>query len=528
MEASSFLSKRARRTELVPVSSSCSVASGKFWNVSSSMSCCWTTTVMLTHWGLELSSSNESVLTKSASSVAASVAASALFLFLADQSEEKDHLLLLFEAESVVWLSSSSFLVVSGVMRFSTRCKSSSSSSDDDDDEEEEPVDVTDTKNVSSTETTGGHLRERAQQLDWRTYRMIQNRYLEFCDVRRQGSFLPQKLSSQHQIEWEEAQHHNNATTGTKRGHGWATLSFSEVRFLHWMGVSPYATADDGSNNNNNNGDDSATTAKQKQQQLDAHHQSNLSPPDPSTTHALAFLAHDFFGRIVEKAIAVHKERQKQEGANNRDTAAAKKKTKDPSQEGSDDGIQELQEHEQLTEQDVKQALEHPELQPTSLFAHHGDQKNSNSQSASSLAQLYFGPGFEDRVEMEMEELLLQHTAEHERHDNNKAGNDEEQRRWRQKEDELFDQLVQKAPGTEQDLVQLEQQQQQQPSTTTRKENKSKSKRSSPGTTGKKSTNEPKKKRRVAFSPKTKESPQDTAVTKPARKPRTRSARTKK
>mmetsp|Transcript_21473 Transcript_21473/g.44794 ORF Transcript_21473/g.44794 Transcript_21473/m.44794 type:complete len:353 (-) Transcript_21473:226-1284(-) len=297
-----------------------------------------------------------------------------------------------------------------------------SPTNNDNSDEEDEPSPVVpeDDNDVGVV----GHLRERAQQMDWRTDRMAKKWYLEFCDVRRQGSFLPQKMTHQQQAAWEEL-HEQQASS--KRGTGWTHLSFGEVRFLHWIGFAP-----------------SGSTASEG-----THGVQHLPPPDPQTTHALAFLAHDFFGRIVEKSIGGRKEIEHEQ--------QEKKQKNEPLVI-----LQELDQHEQLTQDNVERALQqHADLQATPMFSS-GSSNNDpkTTQKKKSMAQLYFGPGFEDRVEMEMEELMRQEQVldqqQHKAQGANPTTDEEDDDlKWRQQEDELFGQLVAQGPGTEQDLLNL-------------------------------------------------------------------------
>ena len=58
----------------------------------------------------------------------------------------------------------------------------------------------------------------------------------------------------------------------------------------------------------------------------------------------------------------------------------------------------ELKDKEQLTQKDIEKALQDPEIQPKPLV-----QRNTDATSKPAL-QRYFGPGFEERLELEMEE----------------------------------------------------------------------------------------------------------------------------
>lgn len=131
----------------------------------------------------------------------------------------------------------------------------------------EEAKDADTTENhddEGDTETLGGHLKERAANFDARTEQMKSDGYLKFSQV-RQGSFLPRgkrQRRSKEDLQWDKGQK-------TKRGRqiDWESMDAKTIRFLHWLGFSPTA----------------------------------ISPPNDATTQALAFLAYDIMGRIVEK-----------------------------------------------------------------------------------------------------------------------------------------------------------------------------------------------------------------------------------
>ena len=133
------------------------------------------------------------------------------------------------------------------------------------------------------------------------------------------------------------------------------------VRFLHWLGFDP----------------------------------PNLYPPDDEVTHALAFLAYDRFGRIVEKAIYLRNlEKVQNRGA----------KSKEELQTGLLDKITgplwELNAGEQLTKEDIERSLEDPDVKPATVYG------KDDSAGGQASIQLYFGPGWEDRLELEMEEYV--------------------------------------------------------------------------------------------------------------------------
>ena len=91
-----------------------------------------------------------------------------------------------------------------------------------------------------------------------------------------------------------------------------------------------------------------------------------------------AFLAYDRFGRIVEKAIFLRNDE-----ANDRDV--------------SNRSLWDLPKGEQLTLEDIERALRDPDIKPATVYG------TEDSTGPSSI-QLYFGPGWEDRLELEMEE----------------------------------------------------------------------------------------------------------------------------
>ena len=191
-------------------------------------------------------------------------------------------------------------------------------------------------------EPDGGHLQERAAHFDIRTDKMKDDWYMAYSKVRT-GSFLPNKKNTRRtkmEIEWDRLRrikHRHNAGE-------WENMSGRQVRFLHWLGFNP----------------------------------PNLYPPDDETTQALAFLAYDRLGRIVEKAIFLRNERMHDSSISNC-------------------ALWELPKDEQLSLKDVEQALEHPDVKPAAVYG-------TEDLTGPSSVQLYFGPGWEDRLELEMEE----------------------------------------------------------------------------------------------------------------------------
>jgi hypothetical protein len=120
----------------------------------------------------------------------------------------------------------------------------------------------------------------------------------------------------------------------------------------------------------------------------------------------LAFLAYDFFGRIVEKAIFLRNlEKMRLKGQSPDETKM----------------MLELKDGEQLTPEDIERAMEDPDIKPLPLY----------SSDGKTGPQLYFGPGFEDRLEMELEELI-----------GGEMGVSEEDAKIREEEDALFAKLA--------------------------------------------------------------------------------------
>ena len=192
-------------------------------------------------------------------------------------------------------------------------------------------------------EYLGGHLKERAATFDARTADMEKESYIEFSRI-RQGSFLPRRQQrSQLEMEWEAI---DNKRGRMKEG-SWMRMSAVSVRFLHWLGFDP----------------------------------PEKPPPDADTTQVLGFLGYDRMGRIVEKAVYLRNARRNKDGENPTDLRLRK-----------------LPEGDHLTKDDIQEALQDPDVKPQSLF-----RLEKQSQSFPNT-QLYFGPGFEQRLELELEE----------------------------------------------------------------------------------------------------------------------------
>ncbi|EEC48545.1 predicted protein [Phaeodactylum tricornutum CCAP 1055/1] len=142
---------------------------------------------------------------------------------------------------------------------------------------------------------------------------------------------------------WENARKQRKSK-GAPRSGTWAHLSSVSVRFLHWLGFDP---------------------------------QSALPPPNEDATQALGFLGYDFFGRIVEKAIYLRNlARNEGHGVNI---------------------LLELPDGEHLVPHDIDKAMEDSDIKPTPLYS---------SKEEKIGPQLYFGPGFESRLELEIEQLM--------------------------------------------------------------------------------------------------------------------------
>jgi hypothetical protein len=214
------------------------------------------------------------------------------------------------------------------------------------------PKEAEEAKQHKFDDVIGGHLQERAAQFDLRTDAMKEDWYMTFAEVRT-GSFLPRRNQKKTQEErtWD-------ATRSTGRGRAkdgmWDNMTSASVRFLHWVGFDP---------------------------------RSALPPPNEETTQAMAFLGYDIMGRIIETAIDIRvRRRQKHENVDN---------------------VLELDKGEQLSAIDIERAFEDPAIKPVPLYS--GNEEGGEDIKISTLAgaQLYFGPGFEERLEMEMDEYVV-------------------------------------------------------------------------------------------------------------------------
>lgn len=197
-------------------------------------------------------------------------------------------------------------------------------------------------ENEDHEEYLGGHLLERAATFDARTDDMGKDQYLKFSRI-RQGSFLPRRSKrSRLEVEWESLESGGRGKEGS-----WMRMSAVSVRFLHWLGFDP----------------------------------PEKPPPNAETTQLLGFLGYDRIGRIVEKAVYLRNAKRTNDDVNPTDLSLRK-----------------LPDGDQLSKEDIEAALKDPDVKPESLFRL--DSKSQNLPNA----QLYFGPGFEQRLELELEE----------------------------------------------------------------------------------------------------------------------------
>ena len=194
------------------------------------------------------------------------------------------------------------------------------------DDEEDEEEIIAKEKQMEDAPAVG-RLTERSEQFDRRTVRMKQKRYLDFALIRR-GSFLGRAGIDVDQAKGQPGP--------------WAKLAPEYLRFLLWCGFDP---------------------------------QSSELPPEPSTIEALAFLAYNFLGRVVETAVRLRNEKQKRKI-----------------------GVVEIPKGDMLQVVDIENAMKDADVKPSPIF---------ESPAVGTVGtQLYFGPGFENRLEIELEEMV--------------------------------------------------------------------------------------------------------------------------
>ncbi|KAL7527148.1 hypothetical protein ACHAWF_002056 [Thalassiosira exigua] len=196
-----------------------------------------------------------------------------------------------------------------------------------------------------------GRLIERLANFDARTDKMGGDWYMKFTNVRR-GSFLPRlSVRKNPGPRGSEKTIKKRGRPSTKRT-SWQSLHPTSVVFLHWIGFDPLSA---------------------------------LSPPNDETTQALGFLAYDFFGKIVEKAVSSR--------LGSHGKGGAKCGISRP-----DSPILELTGGDQLDRGNIKQALAEVDLKSLCTSS------NVDLGNSAKITQLYFGPGFEDRLELEINE----------------------------------------------------------------------------------------------------------------------------
>jgi len=212
-----------------------------------------------------------------------------------------------------------------------------------------------------------GHFYKRLAQFDARTNQMKYNKYM-FFSKKRTGSFLGKSKSYKEKRQWE------NSCIPKKKGRlplsglTWESYPVNSIKFLHWLGFDP---------------------------------KSELKPPNTETTRMLGFLAYDFFGKIIEKALKLKLKKQ------------SKSKL-----------LLELEEKEQLNAQDLKEAIDDAIYIPQTFSIGASSHKKN-------LPSLYFGPGFEQGLEMELQSML-----------SNSRGISPTELQIRKQEDELFQKIA--------------------------------------------------------------------------------------
>ena len=181
---------------------------------------------------------------------------------------------------------------------------------------------------------------ERLDVFDKRTTRMTAKWYMKFSDTYRQGTFLPNNKK-------DKSDPLQGGPRKKRKISSWSFHRKTTQRFLHWLGFDPG---------------------------------SSLPPPGQEVANALAFLAHDCVGRIVESSITLLLE----------------------SQPGVDPGeakYLDVPKGFQLRLEDIENACK-----STHMFA---CPLNSGGLRQKKYT-LYTGPGCEDRLEAEVEQLAAE------------------------------------------------------------------------------------------------------------------------
>ena len=128
---------------------------------------------------------------------------------------------------------------------------------------------------------------------------------------------------------------------------------------------------------------------------------SSIPPPNEATANALAFLAYDFLGKVVEKAIFLRRLAQREKIRAGKGRGNVKGEDGDGDDDDGDDFLLELKGTDQLTMEDIDRSLNDSTIVSEPLY---GATNSSLGGTGGSKPQLYFGPGFEERLEMEIEE----------------------------------------------------------------------------------------------------------------------------
>eukprot|EP00594_Rhizosolenia_setigera_P011483 CAMPEP_0178955632 /NCGR_PEP_ID=MMETSP0789-20121207/9722_1 /TAXON_ID=3005 /ORGANISM="Rhizosolenia setigera, Strain CCMP 1694" /LENGTH=975 /DNA_ID=CAMNT_0020637303 /DNA_START=74 /DNA_END=3001 /DNA_ORIENTATION=+ len=300
---------------------------------------------------------------------------------------------------------------------------------DDDEDNEDQAQKKKETEEDDDEEGVGGHMRSRLAQFDIRTDVMKDQWYIAFSEVRK-GSFLPKNTSSVEERKWNrqrrEIKENKHKRKPRHRPQKWENLPACVVQFLHWLGF---------------------------------FNQRNALPvPNMDVTEALAFLGYDFVGKIVEKAIFLRY--LDQENKLKHSTKIRKR------QDNANNVILELGRKEQLNVEDILRAYHDTTLNTSSLYSTshsvlyeetssgkntRGQNNKAKSQpikttdnTYGAASQLYFGPGFEERLELELDQIIYENSSHKNKRRKIEPISDKE-KQIRIKEDELFSDLA-KAP----------------------------------------------------------------------------------